>query len=134
MLEMRLSGAISGGPGVQRLSLILPVQIALRVQPGHRVPLGAAQCLQLVVVCRHVGLAIVGHGRQVPVVLQLVLEPTQLRDDPFALAALSLVAGGVRGAVDVVDALGDDDGPSLARRDVGERGRVARVVLGCHQS
>lgn len=48
--------------------------------------------------------------------LNLVLETGDLLDDFLALVALVLLVGPALGygAVDVVDGLGDDDGPALA--------------------
>jgi hypothetical protein len=129
MLDMRLAMAVSG-PSL-RLLPHAPVQVALGVQPRDAVPLGAATRRQLRVVGRDVAPAVVGEGRELAVVLQLVLQLRELCHDPLALAELGLIRRGVRRAVHVVDGLGEDDGPSRARRRVRKRRRVAGAVLRC---
>jgi hypothetical protein len=128
MLEMRLAMAVSASPVAVAVQCI-PVQIALGVQPRHAVPFGSAPGGEFLVVGLDVPLAVVGDGRELAVVLQLVLELGELRHDPLALLLRLVALGGVGRAVHVIDALGDDDGPSLARRRVGKRRRVAGVVL-----
>jgi hypothetical protein len=130
MLEMRLAMAVSGrflGVGVHRI----PVQVAFGIQPRYAVPFRVASCSQLLVVCLDVPLAIVGYGRELAVVLQLVLQLRQLRNNPFAFALRVRILGAVCRAMHVVNALSDDDGPSFAGRSMRERGRVAGVVLRC---
>lgn len=48
-------------------------------------PLGLSQCLQLLVVVCHVWLSVVGNGSELAVVLELVFQLGQFRDDPFPL-------------------------------------------------
>jgi hypothetical protein len=107
----------------------VPVQIALRIQPRHAVPFRRAPCSEFLVVCLDVPLAVIGNRRELAVVLKLVLELSELRHNLLAFALRHLVLCSVRRAVYVINALGDDDGPSFARRCVGERRRVASVVL-----
>ena len=61
--------------------------------------------------------------------LQLVLQLGEFCDNLFAFCDGRLVFGVVQRAVYVVNALGDDDGPSRARRSVGKRRRVVGAVL-----
>lgn len=64
--------------------------------------------------------------------LHLVLEGGERGEDCFALGDMVIVLGGKVGdcAVDVVDDLRDDGGPSFPHRGVCEGQRVAVVVLG----
>jgi hypothetical protein len=109
--------------------LCVPVEVALSVQPGYAVPLHTASRGQFLVICLDVAPAIIGDWRELPVVLQLVLELGELCNDAFALADGVVVFGVVEGAVHVVNGLGDDDGPSRTRRRVCKRRGVVGVVL-----
>jgi hypothetical protein len=72
MLEMRLAKAVSAI--LYELPFHpIPVQIALRIQPGYTVPFGVASCCQFLVVCVDIALAVIGDGCELAVVLQLVL-------------------------------------------------------------
>jgi hypothetical protein len=93
------------------------------------VPLWVSPGGQFRVVGLDIALAVVGNGSQLAVVLEFVLELGELSDNPFALGDGGLVFGVVERAVHVVNALGEDDGPSRARRRVRKRSRVAGAVL-----
>lgn len=66
-----------------------------------------------------------GVVRQLAVVENLVLEVAELLDDLLALGNLLGIVHLGDGAVDIVNGLGKDDGPSVADRVVGE-GRDVR--------
>lgn len=83
-------------------------------------PLWSSKRLQLIIVCLHILLAIIGYGRELAVVLELIFQLGKLRYDPFALFDCLLVFGSPDGTVDIVNALRDYDGPSFARRYVGK--------------
>ena len=70
MLEMRLPMAMSMSHGTAKVDI--PVEIALRVQPWHIVPLGIAPCSQLLVVGVDIALAVIGNRGQLAVVLEFV--------------------------------------------------------------
>ena len=76
-----------------------------------------------------VALAIIGNRSELAVVLELVLQLGEFCDDLFAFCNGRLIFGVVQRAMHVVNALGDDDGPSRARRSVSKRGRVVGAVL-----
>ncbi len=109
--------------------LCIPIQIAFRVKPRHRVPLWLAQGFQFLIIVHHVWLPIVNNGGKLAIVLQFVFELRHLGNYPFALLGSLLILQAVGGAVNVVDALREDDRPSFACRRMGERGWIACVVL-----
>jgi hypothetical protein len=83
-------------------------------------PLWCSKRLQFLVVSLHILLAIIGYGCEFAVVLELIFQLGELRYDPFALFDSFLVFGSPDGAVDIVNALRDYDGPSFACRYVGK--------------
>jgi hypothetical protein len=71
MLEMRLPMAMSIRHWAAKM--YIPVEIALCKQPGYVVPLDVPPGSQFLVVGVDIALSIIGDGRQLAVVLQLVL-------------------------------------------------------------
>jgi len=65
-----------------------------------------------------------------PVVLQLVFQLCKLLDNSFSLGKLFWSGGVARGAEYIVDCLCEYYRPSIAGRDVGERGLI-RGLVGC---
>ena len=68
------------------------------------------------------------NSRELAVVLQLVLELGELLHNHLALGNLFGIGGIARRAEDVIDGMGEDDGPAVAGRDVRERGLVRSLV------
>jgi hypothetical protein len=97
-------------------------------------PLWVPQCLQLLVVCRHILFAVIGYRRELPVVLELIFQLGKLRYDPFAFFNELFVFRSPYGAVNIVNALCDYDWPALAGRDIGEGTRIAGIVLRFYMS
>lgn len=82
-----------------------PEQVAFAVQPVDVEPAWVAQLLQLLVVGLDVGEAVVTYGGQLSVVLDLVLQTTQLVDNLLALLGLLGVFALGGGSVYIVDGL-----------------------------
>lgn len=84
----------------------LPVEVALAEQPGHVEPCRCAELLELLVVHCDIRLPIVAQGSEVSIVLQLVLQLSQLLDNLLALLPLRGVVAFRYGSVRVIDGLG----------------------------